>query len=169
MSLTEQHLKTALAAAVDPNTGKDFVAGKAVKCLKPHLAILVNRNSASAAEIVAGCLQDHGRAILVGEETFGKGSVQTLMELPDRGALRLTTAYYFTPKRRVIHEHGITPDIEVPISQHDLLILSTQRVAYPGVVEPGVRDTVRDLQLERAIEILKGVMLFAHAKTDGEA
>ena len=77
------------------------------------LVVLINNGSASASEIVAGALQDHGRALILGTRSFGKGSVQTVIPLGGRGALRLTTARYYTPAGRSIQEQGIDPDIMV--------------------------------------------------------
>ena len=81
---------------------------------KIPLVVLVNEGSASASEIVAGALQDHKRAIIMGTKTFGKGSVQTVLPLSNDGAIKLTTARYYTPRGRSIQAKGIQPDIEVP-------------------------------------------------------
>jgi carboxyl-terminal processing protease len=81
------------------------------------LAVLVNGGSASASEIVAGALKDHGRAMLIGKTTFGKGSVQTVMPLSDGRAIKLTTSRYYTPSGASIHEKGIDPDIVVDRDQ----------------------------------------------------
>lgn len=78
------------------------------------MVIVVNKGTASASEILAGALQEHGRAVVLGTQTYGKGSVQTMIELEDRSALKLTVAHYFTPKHRSIQGSGITPDRVVP-------------------------------------------------------
>lgn len=85
------------------------------------MVVLVNGHSASAAEIVAGALQDHRRGLVVGTTTFGKGSVQNLVELPDGGALKMTIARYFTPSGRSIQATGIVPDVHVPTLSEEVL------------------------------------------------
>ena len=84
------------------------------------MVVLVNTGSASASEIVAGALQDHGRAILLGAQTFGKGSVQTIIPMEDGSAIRLTTARYFTPNGRSIQAKGIEPDIAIADGRESL-------------------------------------------------
>jgi carboxyl-terminal processing protease len=85
------------------------------------LIVLINGGSASASEIVAGALQDHHRAVLLGTKSFGKGSVQTIIPLPGHGAMRLTTARYYTPSGRSIQAKGIDPDIEVPQAKIEVI------------------------------------------------
>ena len=99
------------------------------------IVVLVNAGSASASEIVAGALQDHGRAVLLGTQTFGKGSVQTILPLEDGSALRLTTARYFTPNGRSIQAKGIEPDIVVQDSR-------VPRLGHPG-------GPIRERDIER--------------------
>jgi carboxyl-terminal processing protease len=133
------------------------------------VAVLVNLGSASAAEIVTGCLQDctalgKCHAVIVGEKTFGKGSVQTIFDLRDGSALKLTIAKYYTPAHKVIHEHGITPDILVPISDSEEAALLIQR--SPGGAESlpdkerAAVEAVHDEQLERAQDVLRGLIAY---------
>ncbi|MDB6030994.1 MAG: Carboxyl-terminal protease [Verrucomicrobiales bacterium] len=133
------------------------------------MVILVNNGSASASEIVAGCLQDTTslgltKAVIVGEQTFGKGSVQSILPLQDGSALRLTTAKYYTPSHKVIHEKGITPDIVVSMSDDEERDVYLKRT--PGALETlDIKDQDRiknahDPQLDRAMDLLKGIALY---------
>jgi carboxyl-terminal processing protease len=130
------------------------------------VVVLVNLGSASASEIVTGCLQDLHRAIILGEKTFGKGSVQTIFPLDDGSALKLTVAKYYTPSHKVIHEHGITPDIIVPMSDAEEAAMIVKRA--PGGIESlaSENDRIRvkdahDVQLDRAEDLLKGILLYS--------
>ena len=126
------------------------------------MVLLVNEGSASGAEIVAGALKDLHRAVLVGETTFGKGSVQNVMQLPDGSAVRLTTAKYYTPSKQVIQGNGVTPNIRVPMSAEQERSLFTLRNS--GNTKPEEEKDIiksKDAQLVRAIDALKGVMIYA--------
>ncbi len=126
------------------------------------MAVLINEASASGAEIAAGALKDLHRAILVGETTFGKGSVQNVMQLPDGSAVRFTTAKYYTPGRQVIQGNGVTPNIRVTMTPEQERALFALRNAEN--VKPEDEKSIikaKDPQMLRAIDALKGVMIYA--------
>ncbi len=107
------------------------------------IVVLINKGSASGAEIFAAALKDLKRAIIIGTRSFGKGSVQTLFDLPNQGILKLTTAYFFSPKNIKIHEKGIEPDIVVESDPNDIIF-----------------DLKQDTQLKRAYDLLKSLSFF---------
>jgi carboxyl-terminal processing protease len=129
------------------------------------MVLLVNLGSASAAEIVTGCLQDLNRAIILGEKTFGKGSVQSIFPLDNGSALKLTTAKYYTPSHKAIHQHGIAPDVEVPMTEEQEAAVLLKRA--PGGFESLSQtnrvsaENLHDVQLERAEDLLKGIILYS--------
>ena len=122
----------------DKNDIRIFNAKKGDKINNKPLIVLINQGSASASEIVSGALKDHKRAILLGEKSFGKGSVQSIIPLKNRGGLRLTTAKYYLPSGESIHEKGVEPDITVKRNKNDFKI-----------------NTKTDNQLNYAINLLK--------------
>ena len=140
------------------------------------VAVLINGGSASASEIVAGALQDHHRAILLGTRSFGKGSVQTIIPLPGHGAMRLTTARYYTPSGRSIQAKGIDPDIVVEAAKIEktpekgeakVATASDLKRDDSGdgggeqsSVDPSLIGTPADYQLTRAVDMLRGIALF---------
>ena len=120
---------------------KDFEAKGDGLDLKSPLVVLINAGSASASEIVAGALKDHKRAILVGEKTFGKGSVQTVIPLSDGSGIKLTTALYYTPNGRSIQAEGIEPDFMsglAPRNRARGVFLQWRRPVRPGLPGTGV-------------------------------
>jgi len=139
------------------------------------LAILVNDGSASASEIVAACLQDLttngvAQAVVVGERTFGKGSVQKIIPFPSGDALRLTTAKYYSPNRRVIHAVGVQPDVEVILSdeQERARRVRGGMEAVPDAMRRNL-GSEEDAQLGRAIEVLRGIDLLSRRLPAGTA
>lgn len=134
------------------------VRGRSVNYSKKHMAmgedqlkgipivVLVNNGSASAAEIFAGALKDYKRAIIIGEKTFGKGSVQAIFSIPEHNCgIKLTVAHFYTPHGHSIQNHGISPDIIVRAQKNKMLMYSL--------------DNKEDMQLQRAIMVLKGSKL----------
>lgn len=123
--------------------------------------VLVNHNSASASELVAGALQDLGRAVIVGTTTFGKGSVQSIIP-GDRGtAIRLTTARYFTPSHKMIHGLGITPNLIAPLTpDEEKQVFEAFRDRTLSQPDPTSLAKPGDRQLERAITALNGILAY---------
>ena len=144
------------------------------------MVVLINGGSASASEIVAGALQDHHRAIVMGTRSFGKGSVQTIIPMGNMGAIRLTTARYYTPSGRSIQAKGIEPGIVVEEARIEPLDVSGRRreADLPGALEnehaaspapssdeetpeeKAAREAEADYQLVRAVDLLRGIVLF---------
>ena len=154
------------------------------------IVVLINGGSASASEIVAGALQDHGRAILVGQKTFGKGSVQTVQSIPGHGAVRLTIARYYTPSGGSIQATGIEPDIAVkPAKIEEIDVTGRRREAdLSGALQNEDPDddaeedvkpdpkaeraaaeaaaAQKDYQLIRAIDVLRGIAIYRQSTTE---
>jgi len=118
---------------------RKFFAKKGDRIKGKPLIVLINNGSASASEIVAGALQDQKRAVLLGEDTYGKGSVQSIIPLNNRGAIRLTISKYYLPSGKSISDVGVTPDIRVETEDEEFLI-----------------NTITDNQLNYAVKLLSG-------------
>ncbi|MEI9960842.1 MAG: S41 family peptidase [Limisphaerales bacterium] len=150
----------------DPNENSTrYANGSGDELNGMPVVVLVNLGSASAAEIVTGCLQDLHRAVILGQKTFGKGSVQSVFPLADGSALKLTIAKYYTPSHKVIHEQGITPDVLVPMSDEEEAALMIRRA--PGGLQSldeknrALTEKLHDVQLERAQDLLKGMLIYS--------
>ncbi len=147
------------------------------------IVVLVNRGTASASEIVAGALQDHGRAVIMGTSTFGKGSVQTILPLNNEKAIKLTTALYYTPSGRSIQAEGIIPDIWVdrstvtPIKRDSWrpieknlpkhLVNNNEESVEETRDRANLRLARQDYQLNEALTLLKGLNIFSKTKPRG--
>ena len=124
----------------DPKNTQRFFAKQGDLINGKPLVVIINEGSASASEIVAGALKDHGRALLIGEKSFGKGSVQSIITMPGHGAMRLTTALYYTPSGISIQAEGIKPDIEVPVAKLETLEYKVNRESdLIGAIKNGQR------------------------------
>src|SRR5881275_1504863 len=142
---------------------RDYTTSGVAKERPPFpMAVLVNEGSASGAEIVCGALKDLHRAIVVGETTFGKGSVQNVLQLPDGSALRFTTANYYTPSKTVIQGNGVVPNILVPLStEQERAVAALRNNDKIQSAEATGMIKSKDLQMMRGIDALKGVMIYA--------
>ena len=143
------------------------------------LVVLINSGSASASEIVAGALKDHKRAIIMGTRSFGKGSVQSVIAMPGHGAIRLTTARYYTPSGVSIQSKGITPDIEVELARIEEINGSDVREEdLKGALDTNDAQTDEeadeeepkqseiDFQLARAIDLIHGISIFSNVSAE---
>lgn len=168
--------------------GNDLAFSATLNTLAPDvpMVVLINNGSASASEIVAGALQDHGRAIIMGTKSFGKGSVQTVLPLDQKRALKLTTSRYYTPSGRSIQAQGIVPDIEVDdafvtrrsrnVTQYSEADLQGHLEAESGAEEVDSNAAmsealisaeevlVTDYPLNEALNVLKGINAFRPAR-----
>jgi len=164
-----------------PDSKLQFRAGPDDVLSGAPIVVLVNRGSASASEIVAGALQDHKRALIMGSKTFGKGSVQTIVPIDDSTALKLTTARYYTPLGRSIQAKGILPDIQLergefkPFLEPDADALTeadlTNHLESQGQAGKSKDEALKglaeeDLQLAEALNVLKGLSILGRAKID---
>ena len=164
----------------ETNAEQRFNASKGDITKGIPIVVLINGGSASASEIVAGALQDHKRGILLGTSTFGKGSVQTIIPVSSRGAIRLTTARYYTPSGKSIQATGIEPDIYVPQSKLEVIEKNNSRKEsnLRGHLDEKDTDSKEqknkeiknsledDYQLNRALDLIKSISVYETLKKD---
>ena len=165
----------------ETDTEQRFNASKGDITKGIPIVVLINGGSASASEIVAGALQDHKRGILLGTSTFGKGSVQTIIPVSSKGAIRLTTARYYTPSGKSIQATGIEPDIFVPQSKLEVLENNNERKEsslrghldkkniepkenIAEEIEKNDENLEEDYQLNRAIDLIKSINVYETLK-----
>ncbi len=180
VSISDEFLESGLIVYTEgrvPGQEMRFEARKRGSQPAYPIIILVNGGSASASEIVAGALQDHERAVILGTRTFGKGSVQTIIPLPDGSAMRITTARYYTPSGRSIQAKGIQPDLLVKegiIEEDESKQVGIKEKDLEGHLESGEVDgesdnesdneneveEIKDVQLKRALDYLKSWYIF---------
>lgn len=145
----------------------EFFAESDDKPITAPVAVLINAGSASASEIVAGALKDTGRAVIVGERSFGKGSVQSIFRLNNGEGMRLTTARYYTPGGKTIHEHGVSPQVEVVLTPEEDENVAMQLSRPELVNDPAAfkerfeTDILPDRQLQAALTALQGVSVLS--------
>ena len=151
------------------------------------LVVLINEGSASASEIVAGALQDHKRAVIAGLKSFGKGSVQTIRQIPDFGAIKITTARYYTPSGHSIQAKGITPDVEIPrgkLEEYPRLVgWGEENLDHALASEDGKKtpeeilneedkkkeEKPQDYQLNRALDLVQAIWVANQGKEKNES
>ncbi|MBL7072918.1 MAG: S41 family peptidase [Candidatus Omnitrophica bacterium] len=153
----------------NPAQKVEFFSEKEAKYADINLAVIVNKTSASAAEIFAGAMKDNKRALVIGTRTFGKGSVQTVIPLGDKSALRLTTAAYFTPRGDNLRDKGIDPDVYVEQKElvREKMLTDDEEdesrifeKAEPSAAKEKITDRIYDNQLHTAVSVLKGIDVF---------
>lgn len=153
------------------NQNMEFFSHEPHPIVDLPMVVLINEGSASGSEIMAGALQDHKRAIILGTKSFGKGSVQTVIPLIDGSALRLTTSKYFTPLGREIHGKGIIPDIVVEEGRIELAAATQPNAEKPQDVfeeienkekpaKEKTKEYTADNQVMRAVDVLKGIRIY---------
>lgn len=154
-----------------PGDREDYKAESDDAPLDVPAAVLINAGSASAAEIVAGALKDTGRAVIVGERSFGKGSVQSIFKLKNGEGMRLTTARYYTPSGVTIHEKGVSPNVEVVMTPEDDQNIRLQRARRDVKAPTEFKERFgfapsEDRQLQAAIDVLCGILILDTRKLE---
>ena len=180
IKIASMFLKEGKVVSVKSKDGNEQVSNREGKYYGDFpLVVLINGGSASASEIVSGAIKDNKRGILVGEKTFGKGSVQTLIPLPDGDGMKLTIAKYYTPSGICIHGIGIEPDVKVVEKEGYLLFDSMVTNIDENESKENKKELIKeikgeeaakefenhkDIQLDTAVGILKGLLINSNNK-----